>query len=247
MTRPLFLLPPGGLDGVRPGQDVRLDGEEGRHASGVRRIRPGEQVDVGDGAGRVAGCDVLAAGRDGLRLRVVAVNEVAPASPRLVLVQALARGGRDEQAIETATELGVDAVVPWQAGRSVVHWHAERASRGVERWRAVVRAATKQSRRAWLPLVHEPVDSAGLTRLLPAAAQSLLLHAGAPRPLSAVDTPPIGDVLVVAGPEGGIEPGELAAFEAAGAVPVRLGPTVLRSSSAGPAALAVLAVRTGRW
>jgi 16S rRNA (uracil1498-N3)-methyltransferase len=151
MTRPLFLLPPGGLDGVRPGQEVRLDGDEGRHAAGARRIRSGEQVDVGDGAGRVAGCEVLAAGRDGLRLRALAVREVAPPSPRLVLVQALAKGGRDEQAVQTATELGVDAVVPWQAARSVVQWPAERAARGAERWRAVARAATKQSRRAWLP------------------------------------------------------------------------------------------------
>lgn len=229
------------------GHELALDGEEGRHAVAVRRIAPGELIDVADGAGLVAGCEVLAAGRDGLRLRAVELAELPPPALRLVLVQALAKGGRDEQAVQTATELGADAIVPWQAGRSVVRWRAERAGRGEQRWQGVVRAAAKQSRRARLPAVLPAVDSAGLVPLLAAAARALVLHEEATGPLAAQRLPAAGDVLVVVGPEGGIEPAELAMFEQAGAMSVRLGPTVLRSASAGPAALAVLSVAAGRW
>ncbi len=249
MTAPLFLLPPGGLDGAEPGALVTLDGEEGRHAATVRRVRTGERVDLADGAGLVARCRVQALASPSVLLRVDAIERTVPPVPPLVLVQALAKGGRDEQAVETATELGVDAVVPWQAGRSVVVWAGERAERSRRRWEATARAATKQSRRASLPTIHPPVDTPGLAQLVAASALTLVLHEEAQEALATVALPAAapGAVLVVVGPEGGIAAQELTALGAAGARAVRLGPHVLRSSSAGAAALAVLSLRLHRW
>jgi 16S rRNA (uracil1498-N3)-methyltransferase len=163
-----------------------------------------------------------------------------------VLVQALAKGDRDEQAIEAATELGVDEVVPWQAARSIVIWRGERAARSLRKWESVVLAATKQSRRARVPQVSQPANQAAVIRRIESAALALVLHEEAERPLAGIELPTSGDVVLIVGPEGGIAPDELTAFGAAGAVAVRLGPHVLRSSSAGPAALAVLSA-AGRW
>jgi 16S rRNA (uracil1498-N3)-methyltransferase len=162
------------------------------------------------------------------------------------LVQALAKGDRDERAIEAATDLGVDEVVPWQAARSIVLWRGERAARSVRKWESVVLAATKQSRRTRVPLVSSPANQAAVIRLIEHAALALVLHEEAVRPLAGIELPLAGDVLLVVGPEGGIAPEELSAFTAAGAVVVRLGPGVLRSSTAGPAALAVISA-AGRW
>ena len=173
-----------------------------------------------------------------------------PPAPRLVLVQALAKGGRDELAIETATELGVDAVVPWQSARSVVVWSGERGERSRRKWGTTVRAAAKQARRAIVPQVRPTLTTAQLAASASAAAAVLVLHEAAGTPLTSVPLPEAGtdgEVLVVVGPEGGISDAELEALASAGGVPVRLGPHVLRSSSAGPAALAVLSARLGRW
>ena len=250
VSSPLYLLEPAALAGVAPGDVVVLDGDEGHHAAAVRRTRAGETLLVASGEGLlVTGVVEDVAGRS-VRLRVGAVTDVVPPAPRLVLVQALAKGGRDELAIETATELGVDAVVPWQAGRSVVVWSGERGERSRRKWRTTVRAAAKQARRAIVPDVRATLTTAQLAASASAAAAVLVLHEAAGTPLTSVPLPEPGtdgEVLVVVGPEGGISDAELEALAAAGGVPVQLGPHVLRSSSAGPAALAVLSARLGRW
>jgi len=260
VSAPVHLLEPGALDGAAEGSTLTLDGEEGRHATTVRRTRVGERLDLADGAGAVAQCVVLEVGRGSLLARVDRVDRVPVRLPRLVLVQALAKGGRDEQAVETATELGVDAVVPWQARRSVSVWAGERAERGRRRWEATARAAAKQSRRADVPVVEPLVDLRGLAALVGAAGTAaLVLHEDADLALAAALERLPGAVggtaagaaperlCVVVGPEGGIDPDEVAALVAAGGHAVRLGPQVLRTSSAGPAALAVLSQLTGRW
>jgi 16S rRNA (uracil1498-N3)-methyltransferase len=246
VTAPLFLLDPGALSGVRAGSAFTLDGEECRHAAMVRRIGPGETVLLADGSGLVATGTVTGRGRSALELRVEAVEEEPEPAPRLVLVQAHAKGDRDEQAVEVATELGVDEVVPWQAERCVVVWRGERGARARAKWGKVVRAAAKQSRRARVPEVAPHARLRDVIPRVEAAALALVLHEDAEAPLAAVQLPPDGDVVVVVGPEGGITDGELASLQEAGAHPVRLGATVLRSSSAGPAALAVLSA-AARW
>ena len=244
MTAPVFLVDD--LAGATPGGETVLDGAEGRHAAVVRRIGPAERLDLADGTGRIAECVVARVEGQTLVLTVAAVREEPEPQPRFVLVQALAKGDRDEQAVESATEVGVDEVVPWQAERSIVQWRGERGERSRRKWEQVARAAAKQSRRARVPVLGPTSTSAQVADRLAAAALALVLHEDADLPLAGLDLPADGDVVLVVGPEGGVAPRELAAFEQAGARAVRLGPTVLRSSSAGPAALAVLSADT-RW
>lgn len=244
MTAPLFLVPPDSLDDVPT--TVRLDGPEGRHAADVRRLRPGEEVLLSDGQGRIATCTVAQTHPGALDLEIRSVREVAEPSPRFVLVQALAKGERDLMALEIATELDVDEVVPWQADRSIVRWRAERGEKARRRWEQTAVAATKQARRARVPVIAEPATRHTLSARVADAALALVLHEEAQEPLAAASLPATGDVLLVVGPEGGVSPDELAALTGAGARPVRLGTTVLRTSTAGPAALAVLSARS-RW
>lgn len=246
MTLATYLVDPGALAGVGPGSPVALDGAEGRHAATVRRTAVGEHLDLVDGAGTRVRAEVVAVGAGRLDLVVESVATDPEPAARLVLVQALAKGDRDEQAVEAATECGVDEVVPWQAARCVVRWRGERAERSRRKWDAVLVAATKQSRRARRPVLGATATTDDLVARVRTSAATFVLHEEATTPLAAADLPATGDVLLVVGPEGGIAPEELQALEAAGAVAVRLGPTVLRSSSAGPAALAVLSARD-RW
>ncbi|PRY63702.1 16S rRNA (uracil1498-N3)-methyltransferase [Knoellia remsis] len=246
MSLALYLVAAGTLDGVAVGDVVELDGPEGRHAATVKRTQPGEGVRLADGMGRVVTGEVVAVERDRLGVRVEEVGDEAEPSPRFVLVQALAKGDRDDQAIEAATELGVDEVVPWQAARSIVQWRGDRGQKAWRKWDSVLLAATKQSRRARRPVLSPVVTTAELAGRIAAGGTAYVLHEDGTEPLPAQPLPADGDVLVVVGPEGGIAPEELDVLAGAGARVVRLGNTVLRSSSAGPAALAVLSA-AARW
>ncbi|MFD0659398.1 16S rRNA (uracil(1498)-N(3))-methyltransferase [Thermocatellispora tengchongensis] len=227
--------------------EVVLGGAEGRHAATVRRLREGERVDLTDGAGRVAECTVAAVAKDALRLSVHRVYEVPAPEPRIVVVQGLPKGERGELAVEMMTEAGVDVIVPWAAARCVTQWKAERGAKALARWRATAREAGKQSRRFHLPQVTELATTAGVAGLLAGASAAVVLHEEAETPLSGLPMPDKGDIVLVVGPEGGITPEELDRFRASGAVAALLGPTVLRTSTAGLAAAAVLSSRTGRW
>ncbi|MGT2426804.1 16S rRNA (uracil(1498)-N(3))-methyltransferase [Amnibacterium kyonggiense] len=225
---------------------AELTGEEARHAAQVARLRVGERVVVGDGAGRVADAEAAEVARDRVVLRVLSVHGTPEPAPRIVLVQALAKGGRDESAVQAATELGVAAVVPWQAARSVTRWTGAKVDAGVARWTAIVREAGKQSMRPWSAEVRPLATTADLVDLA-AATTVLLLEPTAGQRLLDVPVPEGRDLVLVVGPEGGVAPEERASLEAAGATAVRLGPLVLRTSTAGPAALAALAARLDLW
>lgn len=242
MGAPLFLVPE-----LPPGDRHRLDGPEGHHAATVQRLRPGEVLLLGDGSGGLARCRVTAVGKGALDLAVLERREEAAPAPRLTVVQAVAKGDRGELAVQAMTEAGVDVIVPWSAARSVVRWKGERGDKALERWRSVAREAAKQARRAWLPVVTSPVATAGACDVVRTAEAAYLLHEEASQPLATAAIPVGGEIVLVIGPEGGITPEETEAFAAAGAEPVRLGRTVLRTSTAGVAALAVVSARTGRW
>jgi 16S rRNA (uracil1498-N3)-methyltransferase len=241
MTLPVFL-----ADDVT-GESVVLTGPEGHHAARVRRLRVGESVDVVDGRGTRATCTVTSVGRDVVELAVGHRSTAPTPSPRLVLVQALAKGDRGELAVELATEVGVDEVVPWAAARCVAKWDGERGAKALDRWRSTAREAGKQSRRAWLPVVAELHTTGQVVERARAAAATLLLHESASQSLAGLDLPATGDVLLVVGPEGGLADEELDVLAAAGGQPVRLGPSVLRTSTAGAAAIAVVSAQTTRW
>ncbi|KAF2419241.1 16S rRNA (uracil(1498)-N(3))-methyltransferase [Microbacterium sp. B35-30] len=231
-----------------PGDAVILQGSEAHHASSVRRVRAGEEVTVGDGRGAwLTGVVESVAPRE-VVVRITARTDAPQPSPRVLLVQALAKGDRDELAVQAATELGVDEIVPWQASRSVSRWDAAKAVKGRTRWTTIVREAAKQAHRPWVPGVAELTSTAGLVQRA-AASRLLILEPTATERLSAlaVEHGDDRDVVLVVGPEGGIAPEELDALAAAGARLVRLGDTVLRTSTAGPAALAVVSTALGRW
>jgi 16S rRNA (uracil1498-N3)-methyltransferase len=232
---------------ARPGSSVVLTGAEAHHAAAVRRVRVGEEVTVGDGRGMWATGTVASVATREVVVTVDQRRDVPARRPRLVLVQALAKGDRDELAIQAATELGVDAIVPWQAARSVSRW-GDKAEKGRTRWAGIVREAAKQAHRAWVPEV-EPVATTAQVAARSASSVVLVLEPTAMARLSdsvrALEEP--AEILLVVGPEGGIDPGELDAFAEAGARLVRLGESVLRTSTAGPAALAAVEVCLGRW
>jgi len=246
VTQRLFLLAPDEWGSAGVGDVVVVTGPEARHAVQVVRLAVGETVLVADGAGRRSTGEVVGATPDELSVRLGQVEVVPERRPRFVLVQGLAKGDRDEQAVEAATELGVDVVVPWQSERSIVQWRGEKEQRGRARWESIVAAAAKQSRRARVPKIEPLVRMSGVRQRLEGAALALVLHEEATAALAGVELPADGDVVLVVGPEGGITPAELATFAEVGAQTVRLGAEVLRSSTAGPAALAVLNA-LGRW
>jgi 16S rRNA (uracil1498-N3)-methyltransferase len=241
MTPPLFL-----VDEVPPGDVVTLGGDEGRHAARVLRLAVGEPAKLSDGRGTLLECRVIERLDSGLRLAVLARRQVPRAQPPLVVVQALPKGERAELAVEVLTELGVDEIVPWAASRSIVQWLGPRGERALDKWRRTARAASKQSRRAWGPGVAALASTADVADRL-ASATGLVLHEDAAEPLTDVEIPSDREVVLVVGPEGGIAADELDDFAAVGARAVRLGDEVLRTSTAGAAALAVVSTRLGRW
>jgi 16S rRNA (uracil1498-N3)-methyltransferase len=242
VSPPLFL-----LADIPAGDELYLAGDEGHHAARVRRVRVGEAVLVADGAGLLLHCVVQRVVGDGVHLNVTERGVVAVPQPRLVVVQALPKGDRGELAVEVLTELGVDEIVPWAAARSITQWIGARGEKSLQRWRRTAREAAKQSRRARFPDVGDLASTKEVTARLAGAATALVLHEAADAPLAAAELAQDGDVVVVVGPEGGVAPEELDAFTAAGARSVRLGEPVLRTSTAGAAALAALSLRLGRW
>jgi 16S rRNA (uracil1498-N3)-methyltransferase len=228
------------------GAVATVSGDEGFHAATVRRIRPGEQLMLGDGAGELAWCEVEDADRRELRARVLSRWSVGPAAPPVTVVQALPKSERSELAIESATEAGADAFVAWQAARCVARWDGPKAQKGLRRWRAVARSAAQQSRRAYIPSVTGPVSTQEVAQRVESGV-ALVLHESATEVISERHVAQADSLTIVVGPEGGITDGELDALTTAGAVAVRLGPTVLRASTAAAVALGALGVLTPRW
>ncbi|TCC65573.1 16S rRNA (uracil(1498)-N(3))-methyltransferase [Kribbella pittospori] len=225
------------------GDELTLGGAEGRHAAVVRRIGPGERIRLTDGRGAWAEGSVTAASKTGVTVAVDNRGVEPAASPRLVVVQALPKGERAELAVEMLTEVGADVIVPWNAERSQFRSNPERSAKTYAKWQAWAFEASKQSRRSWFATVEPIASTPDVARLLSAAALPVVLHEEAKTPLASLDLPTEGDIVIVIGPEGGIAPAELATFSAE---PIRLGDTVLRTSTAGVAAAAALLSRS-RW
>jgi 16S rRNA (uracil1498-N3)-methyltransferase len=227
------------------GDVLELDGDEGRHAAVVKRMRVDERLALTDGAGTSVTCTVVGVGRATLTLQVDSVEREDRPAPLFTVVQALPKGERGELAVAMLTEVGVDRIVPWAAARSVAVWRGQRADKSVAKWRAASRAATKQARRSWLPEVTDLATTDEVAALVTAADLAVVLHEDAQVPLAALSVQGASSVVVVVGPEGGLSDDELAAFESAEIV--RMGSSVLRTSTAGVAAVAALLSRTPRW
>lgn len=248
MTPPVFVVPAADLVGAVPGAVLRLEGAEGRHAVSARRMTVGEPISLVDGQGRAAeGAVAHLIGKQALDVTVAAVRVEPLPAPWIVVVQALPKGDRGELAVELLTEVGVDAIVPWAAANCVARWQGQRADRGHRRWADAAQAAGKQARRARFPVIEPLATTREVIERLGRCGLGLVLHEGEAEPISDVQTPTEGEVVIVVGPEGGITPDELDALRATGARAVRLGPWVLRTSSAGMAAASVLLARSSRW
>ncbi|EOM76383.1 16S rRNA (uracil(1498)-N(3))-methyltransferase [Rhodococcus rhodnii] len=235
----------------REGERAVLDGPEGRHAATVRRIGVGERLVLADGHGRVADAEVVGAGKDRLELLIGRDRSVTAPTPRVTVVQALPKSERSELSVELATEAGADAIVPWQASRSVSRWEGPKAAKGVGRWRSAALRAAQQSRRPVVPSVDELHTTKGVATLIADAvaggALVLALHEGASSHLVDLPLTRVPHVVLIVGPEGGLSGDELARFEAAGAATVLLGPQVVRTSTAAALALAAIGSATQRW
>ncbi|RHW24554.1 16S rRNA (uracil(1498)-N(3))-methyltransferase [Nocardioides immobilis] len=245
MTLPQHVVP--SLAGVTRGVIVTVEGDEAHHAVVVRRLRVGEQVTLADGIGVIVTGVVSATSKRSFEVRVTAVDEVSEPAPSVTVVQALPKGDRGELAVEVLTEIGAARIVPWAATRSVAVWKGERAAKSHAKWQSTAREAAKQARRAWHPVVPPLATTADVLDMIRGAELAVVLHEDASEPLGAIALPDAGEILVVVGPEGGLTDEEVAGFVAEGAVAVRLGPEVLRTSTAGVAAVAALLSRTGRW
>ncbi|MEU9209535.1 16S rRNA (uracil(1498)-N(3))-methyltransferase [Streptomyces sp. NPDC048415] len=248
MTAPVFVVEHFHAGG---GGRYVLDGPEGRHAVSVKRLRPGEDVILTDGAGRWADCVVLGTeGKDRLIVQMDSVAEEPAEEPRITVVQALPKGDRGELAVETMTETGVDAIVPWAASRCITQWKGDRGLKALAKWRATAREAGKQSRRVRFPEVADAMTTKQVAALLAKADLAAVLHEDTQlgtEPFATTELPSSGEIVLVVGPEGGISPEEVGLFTGAGARTFHLGRTVLRTSTAGTVAAALLLARTGRW
>lgn len=233
---------------------LTLEGAEARHAH-VKRIRAGERVVVTDGAGTGAECEVVSVDRGAMLCRVLVRRAEPDGVPRLTVVQAVPKGEHADRAVDLLTEVGVDRIVPWDAARAVARWRGDKAAKGTARWRAVAVAAAKQARRLRFPEVAELYGTSDVERLVASCGLALVLEESAEAPLTRVLDQELGgeasqwpsEVVVVVGPEGGLTDEELEVLRAAGGRPARIGPTVLRSSSAGMVAAALVLSRTARW
>ena len=255
MSAPIFYISAEEYETLTLGASFELDGPEGKHAL-VKRMEVGESIDLGDGTGRRAVGTVHSLTDRGVIVRVEQLRE-EHTSPRIYLVQALAKDGRDLLAIETATELGVYGVLPWSADRSIVRWKGERAAKAHTKWQNTVTAAAKQSRRALIPEVYDLYSTADLVELIKEVTGQgsavFILHEQATERLSALARTLVEaenlpeEIYLLVGPEGGISDREVQLFTEAGAHLALLGDEVLRSSTAGSAAMCTLNVVLGRW
>lgn len=243
MTAPLFYV--AAIDAAA--KEIVIEGSEAHHAVAVRRLSVGEVVAISDGRGAVAKGLVAATAPNRLTVQVQHISHMPPPQPRLVVVQALPKGDRADLAVSVLTEVGVDVIVPWSAQRCIVRWDAAKAERGVTKWRSTATEAGKQSRRPRLPVVSDLADTAAVVELLAQGALGVVLHESSAEPLAGIPVPEFGDVVVVVGPEGGLTDEEVTAFETVGALAVQLGPSVLRTSTAGVVAASVLLAATPRW
>jgi len=236
MVEPLFV-----DANLKVSDQVILTGEEAKHASTVRRMRVGEAIQLTNGQGlRVRGV-VSAIDKQSVTVDVSSsVQEDKPAV-EFFLVQALAKGDRDELAIQAATELGVSGVIPWGANRSVTKWEGKKLESGQNRWQSIVTEAAKQSLRAFIPEVEPCLSSNQLKARLAGFEMVIVLDPIAAKTLQELHLPKEGQVAIVVGPEGGISPEELellSQYEG-----ICLGQNILRTSTAGPAVLAALTLK----
>jgi 16S rRNA (uracil1498-N3)-methyltransferase len=222
------------------GARIALPETAAGHLVRVLRAQAGDACVLFNGDGHDYDARIVAAGKRDAEVEILAARAVGNESPlRLVLLQALARGEKMDWILQKATELGVVAIVPVTSERSEVRLDGERADKRIAHWRSVVVSACEQSGRATVPAVAMPGSLAQAMADLPATARRLLLDPQATQGMRKLDLAAGGIVLAI-GPEGGWSARDLASLRGNGFEGLRLGPRVLRTETAGIAAIAAL-------
>ena len=218
------------------GSSYSFNSEDANHAIKVLRIEVGEIFRVSDGNGGWAIVQVNEVTKRSLETTVLEVGCQEPLEIQFTVVQALPKSDRAKEAVELLTEAGADVIVPWLANRSISRTEV------ISKFVTTAREASKQSRRLFIPQLHETVKEKGVIELIKSADLALVFHESAQVKLSEIITPQTKarNVVIVIGPEGGITDEELAAFAAAGAQIAGLGRPILRSAHAGLAALSAV-------
>lgn len=247
MSAPVFLIDPDRAAAAAIADTLVLDGSEGHHAVTVQRIRQGERVEVVDGQGRRLSGTVFETKKSECSIIIDSIDDEPRPHPTITAVQAIAKGDRGELAVQMLTEAGIDVIIPWQAENSVAKWTQDRTVKHHAKWIRTAREASKQARRSHVPFVDSPVTTAAVVDLIANAGVALVLDEQSSTPLTSIDFHTAHDVLLVIGPEGGLSEAERTVFSDCGADVVRLGTSVLRTSTAGVAALGVVMARVGRW
>jgi 16S rRNA (uracil1498-N3)-methyltransferase len=235
---PFFFAEPDDLESDR----LTIEGEDARHLAVVRRACPGDLVRISDGRGTIVEARLTSVAPGAVGAEVLARTLTPAPRPSVVVHQGLAKGDKVDGVIRHLVEMGVDGIVVFEAGRSVARWDPARQAAAARRWATIAREAAKQSHRAWLPALSGPLavggaaaEGRGLGLVAHPAARSRL------RDVLAEQGPAVPEsVWVVVGPEGGLSGEEVAAFAAAGAVPVSLGPQILRTETASVVAAALV-------
>lgn len=243
MNAPRFYCP------IPLAEGVPADLPEGaaRHAAKVLRLRAGDALSLFDAKGGEYAARISHIDRERVTVDVLAWRDIERESPlSITLVQALQAGEKMDMTVQKAVELGVARIIPLISRRSVIRLQGERAERRVEHWRGVVASACEQSGRNRVPEVTalEGLERwlAGLSPLLPGRGlRRLMLAPGAEQTLATLPPPaPDETIELLIGAEGGLAPEEMQAAEQAGFVGIRLGPRILRTETAGLAALAAM-------
>jgi 16S rRNA (uracil1498-N3)-methyltransferase len=245
VVEPLFISPI--PSDTKSGSKIRIAGAEAKHAMSVRRLQVGEAISVSDGQGNKARGKVSLLSKDLLELDVESVEKIERPKPQLILVQALAKGDRDEMAVQACTELGIQTVIPWQSERSVSIWKPEKQDKHRLRWQTIATEAAKQSLRPFIPEVERVLGTLELTERLKQFDLTLVLDPTSSTALTSVPLLGHQSIAIVVGPEGGISPQELDQFRSAGLNLVGLGSGILRTSTAGVAVVSYLQATHGNW
>lgn len=237
----------------RPEEIIRIHGAEAKHIS-VRRLKVGGEIYLANGLDQVVRARLMHVDPREVHARVLRAEQRPRPRPHVTVVQALPKSDRAELAVDLMTEAGVDEIVPWAATNCVARWQGEaKVAKARAKWQAAAREAAKQARRAWIPPVADLHSSAEVEQLIretvAAGGVAAVLHEEETAPFAAFarGAADAEKVVFIVGPEGGVSPEEVAAFRAAGASAVVLGPTVLRSALAGAAAISALGPLTARW
>jgi 16S rRNA (uracil1498-N3)-methyltransferase len=236
----LFLVPE-----ISGSSHLTVVGDEAHHAVAVTRLGVGDGVLISDGAGNWASGTITSTEKKSFTLSISERGSAPASAPQLTLVQALPKSDRIKEALELLVEAGADRIIPWAASRSISKWQED----SLPKWQNTVQAATKQSRRYFIPQVDSVCSTKDLLARF-SGSRTLVLHESGTQRISQVvdhSWSQSEEIFLLIGPEGGITPEELEDFQNAGALIVSMGEPVFRSAHAGVAALSAVQALIGRW